>query len=306
MDITGLGTVAMDVILQVDSLPGEDGFAVVKQKKYLEGGSASNVMVQAARLGAKCGFISQVGDDDIGNAIKNGLEKEGIDTSLMVTKNGGTSLHTNIIVGNDGKKMILLNMGDSFLSMAEKDVNYSFINSSKIFYTDLLPGIPAITALKKAKEAGLKTVFNLQVGIPLMEQFGVPQSEIISALKYVDVFAPCREAFRQMTNAEDSLAGMQHFMKNYTGLLVLTMGSEGVAAADGESIITVPAYKVNAVDTTGAGDSFIGSFMYAYLLKNLQLENALKFSSAAASITCKKLGARACPYLNEVEDVYGK
>ena len=306
MDITGLGTVAMDVILQVDSLPGEDGFAVVKQKRYLEGGSASNVMVQAARLGAKCGFISQVGDDEIGNAIKNGLEKEGIDTSLMVIKNGGTSLHTNIIVGDDGKKMILLNMGDSFLSMDENDVIYSFINSSKIFYTDLLPGKPAISALKKAKQAGLNTVFNLQVGIPLMEQFGVPLSEIISVLQYVDVFAPCREAFRQMTANEDCLSGMHDFMNNYTGLLVLTMGSEGVAAADGKSIITVPAFKVDAVDTTGAGDSFIGAFMYAHLLKKLKLENALRFSSAAASITCKNIGARACPYLKDVEDVYGK
>jgi len=306
MDITGLGTVAMDVILQVDSLPGEDGFAVIKQRKYLEGGSASNVMVQAARLGAKCGFVSQVGDDEIGDAIINGLKKEGVDTSLMLTKKGGTSLHTNIIVGDNGKKMILLNMGDSFLTMEDKDVNYSFINSSKIFYTDLLPGIPAIAALKNAKEAGLKTVFNLQVGIPLMEQFGVPQSEIMNILQYVDVFAPCREAFRQITAVDDSKIAMNDFMKNYSGLLVLTLGSEGAAAADGKTIISVPAYKVDAVDTTGAGDSFIGSFMYAFLLKDLPLENALQFSSAAAAITCKNLGARSCPYLKDVEAVYGK
>lgn len=302
MDIFGLGTVAMDVILQVDTLPKEDGFAVIKSKKYLDGGSATNVIVQAARLGLKCGFIAQVGDDEIGNAIKQGLEKENVDTSLMVTKRGGTSLHTTIVVGEDGKKFILLNMGDAFLSMNSSDVNNDKIKNGKIFYTDLLPGEAAINALKKAKEAGLKTVLNLQVGIPMMEQFGVPQKDILAVLKYVDVFAPCREAFAQLTGSENYEASIQSFMKNYNGLLLLTLGSQGSIASDGKNITKVPIYNIDAKDTTGAGDSYIGSFMYGYCVRGWDIKKSMEFSTVASALTCKEVGARACRGAKEIEE----
>jgi sugar/nucleoside kinase (ribokinase family) len=304
MDIIGLGTVAMDVIMQVDTLPKEDGFAVVKNKKYLEGGSATNAIVQAARLGAECGFIAQVGDDEIGDAIKAGLEKENVDTSLMVSKKGGVSLHTTIVVGEDGKKFILLNMGDAFLSLQPDDVDYEKIKCAKIFYTDLLPGEPAINALKKAKEAGLKTVLNLQVGIPMMEQFGVPQKVILEALNYVDVFAPCRESFSQLTGTGNYEAGIQSFMKNYKGLLLLTLGSEGSAASDGNQITKVPIYNIDVKDTTGAGDSYIGSFIYGYCIQGWDIKKSMEFSTVASALTCTEVGARACPRLSEIEEAF--
>lgn len=302
MDIIGLGTVAMDVILMVDALPKEDGFALVKKQKYLDGGSATNVIVQAARLGMKCGFIAQVGDDEIGRAIKEGLEKENVDTSLMIAKKGGTSLHTTIVVGEDGKKFILLNMGDAFLSLKTGDINFEKLKCAKIFYTDLLPGEPAIYALKTAKEAGLKTVLNLQVGIPMMEQFGVKQKDILDILKYVDVFAPCRDAFAQLTGTADYEAGIKSFMKNYKGLLLLTLGSGGSIASYREELIKVPIYNIEAKDTTGAGDSYIGSFMYGYCVKGWNIKRSMEFSSVASALTCKEVGARACRSTKEIEE----
>jgi sugar/nucleoside kinase (ribokinase family) len=303
MDIVGLGTVAMDVILQVDSLPREDGFALIKDKMYLDGGSASNVIVQASRLGAKCGFISQIGDDEIGNAIKNGLDKEDVDTSRLITKKKGTSLHTTIVVGENGKKFILLNMGDAFLSLDKKDVDLNFIKSGKIFYTDLLPEEASIYALTAARNAGLKTVFNLQIGLPLMEQFGIKKEDILNALINVDVFAPCRESFSQLTGTEDYQAGIKSFMQNYKGTLLLTLGSEGSIATDGKQTVKVPARKVEAKDTTGAGDSYIGAFMYAYFVKQMDLKQAMEFSTIAAAITCKGMGARSSPDLKQVLEV---
>ena len=302
MDIIGLGSVAMDVILQVDTLPKEDGFALIKSKKYLDGGSATNVIVQAARLGLKCSFIAQIGDDEIGQAIKSGLEKENVDTSLMVIKKGGSSLHTTIVVGEDGKKFILLNMGDAFLSLEQKDVNTEGVKSGNIFYTDLLPGEPAIYALKQAKEAGLKTVFNLQVGIPLMEQFGITKDSILDTLKYVDIFAPCRDSFAQLTATDNYEDGIQSFVKHYKGLLLLTLGSEGSAASDGQQLIKVPPYRVEVKDTTGAGDSYIGSFMYGYCVKGWNIKKAMEFSTVASALTCTEVGARACPNVNDVEE----
>lgn len=304
MDIIGLGTVAMDVILQVDSLPQEDGFALIKAKKYLEGGSATNAIVQASRLGAKCSFIAQLGNDEIGEAIKSGLEKENVDTNGMLVKNGGISLHTTIVVGEDGKKFILLNMGNAFMTLIPEQVNMNIVSSGKIFYTDLLPGAAAIPALREAKNAGMKTVFNLQVGIPMMNQFGISTQEIFDTLNYVDVFAPCREAFIHMTGTENHETGIRSFMKSFNGILLLTLGNKGSVGTSGNQIISVPAREVIVKDTTGAGDSYIGSFMYAYFIKKLSLEKAMKFSSAAAAFTCTDLGARSCPTLNELTNTF--
>ena len=76
MDVYGLGTLAMDVLIQVDTLPGEDSFCIVKSSERQPGGSGTNVIVQLARLGAKCGFIGAVGDDDIGKDVLESLVKE--------------------------------------------------------------------------------------------------------------------------------------------------------------------------------------------------------------------------------------
>lgn len=305
MDIVGLGTVAMDVILQVDSLPAEDGFALVKGKTYSEGGSGTNVIVQASRLGAKCGFIAQIGDDEIGNEIKKGLEKENVDTGCMSIKKSATSLHTTIIVGEEGKKFILVNMGDAFLTLERSCVDIDYVKSADVFYTDLLPGEPALYALEAAKKSGLKTVFNLQVGIPLMEQCGVKKADILNALNFVDVFAPCREAFVQLTGSTDYLQSMVQFNRNFKGILLLTLGSEGSAAAIGGQITKVPVSNVVVKDTTGAGDSYIGAFMYAYFVRQMKLEAAMKFASTCAAITCTGLGARSSPDLKQVEAVIG-
>lgn len=303
MDIIGLGTIAMDMILQVNVLPKEDGFSLVKEKSFLDGGSGANVVVQASRLGAECGFIAQIGDDEIGCKIKEGLDKENVDISNMISKKSGTSLHTIIVVGEEGKKFILLQTGDTFMSLDRDQVNLDFIKSAKIFYTDLLPGNPAIYALKEAKKAGLKTVFNLQIGLPLMEQFGIEKSEIMRALIDVDVFAPCREAFTQLTGTEDYSEGIRKFKESFKGLLLLTLGSEGSMAMLDRQIIRVPVHPVEVKDTTGAGDSYIGAFMYAYYIRHMDLKNAMEFSSVCAALTCTGVGARTSPQISSVEEI---
>lgn len=267
MDIVGLGTVAMDIILEVDALPKEDGFAIVKNNHFLDGGSGTNAIVQSSRFGGKCGYITQIGDDEIGYKIIEGLKRENIDVSSIVIKESGTSLHTHIVVGEDGKKFILLNMGDSFLDLKKEDVNIDFITSAKVFYTDLLPKEPAIYALKEAKKAELDTVFNLQVGLPTMKEFGIEKDEIINFLKYIDVFTPCREGFYQLTGTEEPIEGIKKLRKYYDKIILLTLGSKGSFIVNGNDIIEIPAYRVNVKDTTGAGDSYIGSFMTAYYIK---------------------------------------
>ena len=303
----GLGTLAMDVMLQVDTLPAEDGFAVITNTTYLPGGSGTNVTVQASRLGASCGFISQVGDDSLGADILKSLAAEGVATDAMPVKTGGISLHTDIVVDREGKKFILLNMGDAFLSMEESQVDMDYLRQAKIYYTDLLPGGPAVAGLKAAKTAGMKTAFNMQVGLPAMEGFGVPKNLILDSLQYVDLFAPCRDGLYAICGTTDLKECLTYLRKWFKGTLLVTLGSQGSAAFDeNDRRYDQPVIPVEAVDTTGAGDSYMGGMLYSYLLKNMTLSESMRFSTACSAYTCTNLGARSVPTLNMVQDILNR
>ena len=169
MEVYGLGTLAMDVLMKVDNLPSEDGFCIVKSNDRQPGGSGTNVIVQLARLSAKCGYMGAVGDDALGKDVLKSLRDENVDTKSMIVKPGKITLHTDIVIDDEGRKFIMLNMGDAFESLTSDELDYSAVSSAKVFYTDLLPKEPAITGLKKARKAGVKTVFNMQVGLGTMQ-----------------------------------------------------------------------------------------------------------------------------------------
>lgn len=307
MDVIGLGTVAMDIMLQVDTLPKEDGFGVIKSMTYVPGGSGTNVITQLSRLNARCGYIAQTGDDALGADIRKSLLQEKIGIDAMPIKKGGVSLHTNIVVDDLGKKFILLNMGDAFLSMHSESVDFDYVTGAKVLYTDLLPGEPALAALKKAKRANVLTAFNMQVDLPTMEGFGVPKEVILESLEYVDVFAPCRDGLYSITGTQDLQACKDYLRKFFRGILLITLGSEGSVAFDREDrLLKTPIFdltgkQVEVVDTTGAGDSYMGAFIYAYFLEGMALDKAMNFASACATYTCTKLGARSSPTRQEID-----
>lgn len=301
MDVYGLGTLAMDVLMKVDNLPGEDGFCVVKSSERQPGGSGTNVIVQLARLGASCGFIAAVGDDGIGNDVLESLTDEGINKDHMVIKPGMTTLHTDIVIDDAGRKFIMLNLGDAFASLQKEEVNIEALEEAKVLYTDLLPGPAAIHAVKEAKARGLTTVFNMQVGLPIMKQLGASKEEILEILKFIDVFAPCQDGLYALTGTED-LDACAKFLRNYCkGVLVFTLGKRGSVAYDTENRkYFVPSCNVQAVDTTGAGDSYMGGFIYQYCLQQSGLEKAMEFATRCAAYTCMGIGARFTPTLEEV------
>lgn len=304
MDIVSVSTYAMDVMMNVDRLPGEDGFAVVTNNTYLPGGSGTNVMVQASRLGASTGFMGLLGSDTLGDDIIKSLKAEGMDTSRVLRKEGGISLHTDIVVDSEGKKFILLNMGDSFLAYDPKDVDKDYISNAKVYYTDLLPYGAALEGLKSAKESGLKTGFNMQVDLYTMNGFGASKEDVLGSLKYVDLFAPCRSGLYQICGTEDLDECLGYVRKHFKGTLLVTLGSKGAVAFDeNDKRYECAARNVKAVDTTGAGDSFMGAMLYTHLLNEMELEKAMEFATVCSAITCQGLGARSTPTKAQVEAV---
>lgn len=306
MDIVGLGTLAMDVLIRVDKLPGADSFCIVKSQETKPGGSGTNVIVQSARLGARTAFIGAVGDDDIGRKVIESLKSEKVDTSGMVMKKNMITLHTEIVIDDAGSKFIMLNMGDAFASLRSEEVSRSLIDQSKVFYTDLFPYGEASRALVEAKKKGVKTVFNMQVGMETFKGMGIGKEDILRALPDVDVFAPCHEGLVQLTGTED-LDECVRFLRTYCrGILVFTLGENGSVAFDGENRrFSTDRYTAGKViDTTGAGDSYIGAFMVAYFLRKYSLEKSIRFASVCAGYTCTGLGARSGPAADKADELF--
>lgn len=299
MDIVGVGTVAMDTIIQVETLPGDDSVVYIQRRSHSEGGSAANVLVQASRLGATCGLVAQVGNDHAGTTLQQGLRREGVDTRYMTTRPGGTSLSATVVVARNGARFIIVDKGDTFHTL-DHTAAIDYIRDAKVFYTDLLPGNAAIPALHEASRASVTTVFNMQVSMPAMRSAGVDEDDIHEVLADVDVFAPCREAVLQLTAATTYAAGIEALGERFGGLILLTLGSEGSLSWRSGQLHHVPAREVVVVDTTGAGDSYVGAFIHAYLLQNMDLNKAMQLATVCASLTCTRLGARTSPTLEVV------
>lgn len=296
MDIYGLGTFAIDVLMKVDKLPGADSFCIIKSTEKQPGGSGTNVIVQCQRLGADCGFIGCVGDDGIGKEVIDSLVAEGIDTDMMYMKDGTITLHTDIVIDNQGDKFIMLNMGNSFCSLEKDQIKEEAIAGAKVLYTDMIPFEQSLYALQLAKKHGVKTVFNMQVGMDTMAGLGCTKEDILAALKYVDVFAPCQEGLYALTGTED-LDECAKILRPYCdGILIFTLGRNGSVAYDAEDKKhRAECVSVEATDSTGAGDSYIGSFMCAYYLRGYDLDKSMRFASACAAYTCTGIGARFSP-----------
>ena len=262
-----------------------------------------NVIVQSARLGAKTGFFAKLGDDGIGKDIMASLEEEGVDIAGLSVKQGGTSLSTTIIVDPQGKKFIMLNNGDSFTDLTSENIDFSYLNGSKVFYTDLFPGKVAVETLAAAKAAGVKTAFNMQTAMATMSAFGYTNESVLEALQYCDFFGPCALGALDLSGSSDPDEQHDFFRKYFKGTLLLTRGTAGSVAWDeNDNKYSVPIFKVSSIDTTGAGDAYMGAMLKYYLLDGMPLEEAMRNATACSAICCTKLGARSGPSAEELAD----
>lgn len=300
--VIGLGSIAVDYVKKVDRLPVADGFCTVLTQENFHGGSCANVMAQLANLGVKTTMTAKIGDDDTGDTILSGLHLHGISTETMVQKRGGISLSTVIYVDREGSKAIVLQLGDTMLELAEAEIEKDWFRNHGIYYTDLLPVQPALTAMKWAKEFGHTVVVNIQTAFSFLENIGLTRDDLRDHLELVDVFAPCQEAAEELTGSTDieTIAKALRVEFEYQGEIVLTRGSQGSAIAHGSIIHSIDTHPVNVVDTTGAGDSYIGAYIFARLIQKLPIPEAGSLASKAAALTCTKLGARSSPTISEL------
>ena len=176
------------------------------------------------------------------------------------------------------------------------------IRGAKHFHTEAsqLPIVPLKEAMKMAKEANVRIFFDMDVTPRFFAQMNLGrQEELCDALRLVDVLKPCKAAAREMTGVTDYNRMADQLLNLGPKIVAITQGEDGCLIASKEKRVQVPAFRVNVVDTTGAGDAFMGGLSYG-LLQNWDLERVGVFANACAALCCTKVGARAMSKLDEV------
>lgn len=294
IDVLGLGAIAMDIVLQCEDLPREDGFAFVHGERSVPGGSGANVLVTLANMGAHCAILAKVGDDTYGSILRKDLFESEISTQYLLTKQGGTTLHTFITIARNGTKAIFVNLGDSFLSLSEDEVNSGMLEGIKVFYTDMVAGRPSIKLARLCKEKGIRVIFNLECSPSFMELCHVSRGELEEMISLCDLFCSSRDGLLEFSATADGMeAGLSIYKKFRPEIgVVVTLGDKGAVWINQEEPLSIPAFHIKPLDTTGAGDAFAGGLIYSYFLNDYDRKTSMEFASACAAIKCTQPGPR--------------
>lgn len=295
-----LGSINVDTTYHVERFPQPGETISAISKSSAPGGKGANQAVAAARSGAKTYFVGKVGDDNEGKFMLEALKEEHVDTDcIVVDKVHGTGT-AMVTLDVNGQNHIMVYGGANQALLKEDLENTDKVLDSADFLISQFETPQDVTAaaFKEAKNHGVITFLN-----------PAPAHEIDpEVLKYTDIIAPNETESAILTgiklNGEDSmLKTAEYFADKGVDNLLITIGSRGVFYSTPNGHGLVPAFKVKAVDTTAAGDTFVGA-MASQLHTNLDnIEEALVYGQRASSLTVQKMGAMpSIPFGDQVEE----
>ncbi|MEH7346745.1 ribokinase [Bacillus sp. JJ1532] len=282
--VTVVGSINMDLVTITDQVPQIGETLLGNRFQTNPGGKGANQAVAAARLGADVHMIGCVGNDSFGKELIQHLSDQGVDVSNVEPVTGSTGTAT-IIVSNQDNSIIVVPAANEHVTAAFVESKRDTIASSDILILQLeIPLEGVEKAVEIAKENGVKIILN---PAPIQE---LPADLIAN----VDYLTPNEHEYKVLEKAME-----ENVLKEK---VILTKGSKGVSFYQGGKEVNIPAFRVNVVDTTGAGDSFNGGFAVA-LSKGLTMDAACKYGNAVAALSTTKLGAQTgMPTENEVKN----
>jgi sulfofructose kinase len=282
--VVGLGMATLDILTRTPKLPASNDCYAVDQIQMQGGGPVATALVALSRLGADCAYLGVQAPDDTGVQINDELRSYGIDLTRVPVRDSGVSSASVILVERSGHRAILFQKG-SASDLLPEEVPDDLIASVQALHLDGFYIQAAIHAAGLAKRSGVLVSFDGGAG-ELWSGMG-------DLLPLVDMLVVARKFAFHTTGLSDPLeAGPELLQKYKPRQVVITDGERGCWYWDGQNHLYQPSYPVDVVDTTGAGDTFHGAYLYACLQPQWTPAFRLKFASAAAAMKCTRLGGR--------------
>lgn len=287
--VTVVGSINVDSILHIKRLPQPGETIGMQSFSKAAGGKGANQAVAAARSGAQTHFVGCVGDDSNGDFMMKQLNDNNINTDNIRISSGSDTGQAYILLQESGQNSIIVQAGANF-ELTETDIKHSSktIQESDFVITEFeTPMDTSLQAFQLAHQAGKKTILNpapanteIPADLLSMTDLIVPnetESELITGIK--------------ITDEKSMAASVEYYERFGIKNVIITIGEHGsYVSLNGEGKI-IPAFKVKAVDTTAAGDTFIGALSAILETDFSNLYEAVTYASRASSLTVQKVGA---------------
>ena len=286
--IAVVGSLNMDLVTRTPRIPSPGETILGRAFFTAPGGKGANQAVAAARLGARVSMIGRVGEDDFGNALRQTLIADGIDCTYLFPDNDARTGVASILVDDAGQNSIVVAPGaNARFSPADVERAQAVIAEADVLLLQLeIPLETVIRAAELARAHDVAVILNPAPARP----------DLADLLPLADILIPNESEAALLTGlpadaaiaAESAVAGLQ---ARGADIVILTLGAQGALLAQGASRERIPAFPVEPVDTTAAGDAFVGGFAVA-LAEKKPLPEAVRWGAAAGGLAVTRLGAQ--------------
>lgn len=276
-NICVVGSVNLDFFTIAETFP-QKGETLLGQRFFTQpGGKGANQAIAAAKLGGKISFIGAVGQDDFGSTLEQNFERYGVDTNGLEKIDTHSGI-AQITVAKQDNTIIVVSGANNEVDVDMVNKHKHLIDESDIVMVQMEIPLPTIEhVINYAHEQGKVIILNPAPAHPLS----------VNAINKSTYITPNEVEIKTVFGD----LSFESILEKYPSKVILTKGNDGAYFYDGEKMVHVPAEKVEAVDTTGAGDTFNGALAVA-LGDGKTLEEAVKFANKAAAISITTLGAQ--------------
>jgi len=272
------GIAVLDLVYKVERFPNEAIKYLTHDMQVSLGGCAANAAFAIARLGGEASLAARVGDDQVAEQIIEIMNSAGVDASLVNREPGRRSSISSIFVDAAGERLIM-HYRDPDLSTNADWIGAQGINNVGACLADTRWPKAACRLMTLAREHGVAGVLDVEAN----------DDDLVDAYRNASHIAFSADGLRDYTGNPDRFSALRLASRTVRGWVCVTDGADGVFFIDDNELMHVPAFKIDAVDTLGAGDVWHGAFALALARGEKNLE-AIYFANAVAAIKCTRFG----------------
>jgi sulfofructose kinase len=298
-DVIGIGATSVDFVYVLPAYPAPTASLAKMQisRHFVScGGQMATALATCARMGLRSKFVGVTGTDDNAKQVRRELENRGVDLTDVVIRDVSNQYAVILVDEKSGERIVLWDR-DERLRLRDRELPHDVLGTARVLHIDDVDIDGALRAAGAARAAGTPVTSDLDritdrtMDLVKAVTFPIFAEHVPTALTGIHEPAAALRALRDIRRGSDG----------HDDVLCVTLGIHGAMALEGDRLHHSPAFSVNAVDTTGAGDVFRGGFIYGYL-RGFTLPEMLRFANASAAVSCTRLGAMASvPSPDEVE-----
>lgn len=296
-----IGSLNYDIILKQKALPKKGETLTVDSARFCGGGKGANQAVQCSKLGMETYMVGCVGQDEMGEFLRKSLKSYGVNTDYIRTCDGSSGMGI-VNALEDGSVYASISRGANYcVTKADIDGIVPLLKDTDWMILQLEIPVELVEyAIATAKENNCKVLFNAAPAVEISRK-SLEDSDVFIVNEVEAGFYTGKE-ISSMEKAEEEI---QSLTKSIGGQCIFTLGKDGAVVCDGNRVERVPSLKVDAVETTGAGDSFVGGLAYA-MTNGDNIFDAAKFATRCSAATVCSIGAQpAMPDLAVVDKIQG-